>query len=343
MTVRQLAALAGTSPGTVSKAFSGAKDISEETRERIFQIAREEGCFEKYDKGPRPCPLAVILCPETESEYYGRMTGLLSAALRRAGWDAVIATTGFDPEAESRLFSALAYRMGADGVILLGSGSTIRNPEKLPLVVIGGENIPEGADVVHFHTYGAVLEAVQALKEEGHRRIGFIGEKNTQSKHKMLCDALRQCGIPVNPDLFCNQPLRFEAGGYAAMQMLLSLHTPPTAVLAAYDYMAIGALRCCRDQGLSVPEDISLVGMDDLSVDPFLEVPLSSICTHLEVGCDQVVSLLVAKKENRHFQSRQPLVIPSTFQRRASLGRVREECSDIAADRRNLTTERKPI
>ena len=81
MTLQEIAALANTSVSTVSKAFSGGRDVGSETRERIFAIARKNGCFEKYYKGPREKKVIAVLCPETESENYGRLVGLFEQAL----------------------------------------------------------------------------------------------------------------------------------------------------------------------------------------------------------------------------------------------------------------------
>ena len=98
MTLTQLAKLAKTSVGTVSKAFSGSREISEETRNRIYEIARESGCFDKYYKAPRSRPLIALMPPEPESELYGRDIGMIEKALTQSGADTIIAFTRFDAE-----------------------------------------------------------------------------------------------------------------------------------------------------------------------------------------------------------------------------------------------------
>ena len=136
MTLTKLAELSGTSIGTVSKAFSGSREISEQTRERIFAIAKEQGCFDKFYKDVRVRPMIALLFPEPESEYYGREIGMLERALNERGADMIISFTRFDPEQEARLFRELAYGMKVDGIILSGSGKSINNSDELPFIII---------------------------------------------------------------------------------------------------------------------------------------------------------------------------------------------------------------
>ena len=139
MTLSKLAERAGVSVSTVSKAFSGADEISEAMRERIFAIAKEEGCFDKYYKAPRTHPMIALLAPEPESIQYSRELGLLERAFSARGVNTVIAFTHFDPEKEAQLFRELVYGMKVDGVVLLGAGKAIKNPDAHPFVVIGSK------------------------------------------------------------------------------------------------------------------------------------------------------------------------------------------------------------
>ena len=110
MTLAKLAELTKTSVGTVSKAFSGSREISQETRERIFKIAKKNGCFDKYYKGVRTRPLIALIPPEPESEAYGNGIGLLERALYAKGADVIVSFTRFDSNQATRIFHELAYR-----------------------------------------------------------------------------------------------------------------------------------------------------------------------------------------------------------------------------------------
>ncbi|MBQ9784561.1 MAG: LacI family DNA-binding transcriptional regulator [Clostridia bacterium] len=320
MTLMKLAELAGTSVATVSKAFSGSREISEETRERIYDIARREGCFDKYYKAPRTRPLVALLCPEPESEYYAKEIGILERALNARGADAVIAFTRFDPEREARLFRELAYQMNVDGVVIWGSGRLIQNVDELPLVALtAGETSPKNGDAVGRDTKGAMLRLVEIIKDYGHTEVGFIGEPLTLSKERLFKNAMRQVGLPVQDRYVVTSSRRFAEAGEDCMRELIERGQLPGVIVAAYDQIAYGAMRYAQEKGYRVPEDISFVGMDDISVTPYLGVPLSSIHVNLEDVCAQVVDLLFRRMENRHYRGRTRITIPVTVKLRDSL------------------------
>jgi len=214
MTLEKLAELSGVSVGTVSKAFKGSPEISKKTRDKIFNIAKKYGCFNKYYRSPRTRPVIALLAPEPESEYYGREIGVLERALFLRGADTVIAFTRFSPEKEARLFGILAYEMKVQGFILWSSGNLIKNPDQIPLVtLVSGEKSPENSDVIRIDTNSAILELAKTIKNYGHTRVGFIGEKLTSSKEKKLKMALRSVGIPVHDKYFVNSDKRFMEAG----------------------------------------------------------------------------------------------------------------------------------
>ena len=92
----------------------------------------------------------------------------------------------------------------------------------------------------------------------------------------------------------------------------------PRAVVAADDYIAIGLIKSLRRAGKQVPRDCSVVGMDDISIVPYLDVPLSSIHTHTDDACRTAVEILLKKAENQYYSSRQKIVMPSEFVARGS-------------------------
>lgn len=327
MTLQEIAALANTSVSTVSKAFSGGRDVGKETRERVFAIARQNGCFEKYYKGPREKKVIAVLCPETESENYGRLVGLFEQALSLRDADTILAITRFDPAREARLFSELVYRLRIDGMILIGGGSEIKNPDELPLVILGQSKSKcrNNADYVSNEISQAIDEAVRTLKEYGHRRVGFIGEALTESKMKAFRQSMRRHGLPLYEKYLVTDSARFAEAGKGGMQTLLDRCSGgelPTAVLAAYDQIAFGAMRCAQKNGLRVPEDMSFIGIDDISVTDYLGVPLSSIRVRLEDVCEQVIDLLFRRIENRHYREWQEIVIPARLQLRDSVRKL---------------------
>lgn len=322
MTLTKLAELAGTSVATVSKAFSGSKEIGEKTRERIFSIAKEHGCFDKYYKAPRKRPIIALMPPEPESEYYGREIGLLERTLNAHGADTIIVFTRFDREQEARMFRELAYGMKVDGIILWGTGRLIKNPDELPLIAITGTNeLPQNADAVRVDIYGGILNLIRTVKEYGHSEIGFIGESLTASKELDFKRAMRQIGLPIYEKYIATSSERFLKAGEDCMRQLIEMGSVPSVIFAAYDQIAYGAMRYAQKHGYRVPDDISFVGIDDISLAPYLDIPLSSLHIDFETGCEKISELIFKRIENRHYRARSEINISVTVNVRESLKR----------------------
>lgn len=323
MTLQRLAELSGVSVGTVSKAFSGSNEISEETRERIFRIAKEYDCFDKYYKAPRKRPLIALLFPEPESEYYAKSMGIFERELRERGADVIIAFTHFEPEMEARMFRELAYGMKVDGVILSGSGSLIKNSDELPLVTISSiKNSKNNADAVKIEFDDGIHSLVQTIKTYGHREVGFIGELLTVSRERKFRDALRSVGLAVRDENIVMADGRFEDAGEMGMRILLERGALPSVIVAAYDRIAYGAIKYARSCGYSVPDDISFVGIDDISSTSYFDIPLSSLHTDFDKACPEIVDLIFKRIQNRHYRSRTEITIPVTLKIRESLKNI---------------------
>ena len=325
MTLTELARRIGTSVSTVSKAFSGSREISDGVRDRIFNEAKRVGCFEKYYKGPRERRIIAVLIPECESEFYGIQLGILEKEIARRGADTVVGITRFDPSREERLFSELSYRMKVDGIVLLGSGARIKNPDEIPLVIVGGNGGNLNADYIKGDAKESMFELVRVMKEYGHKKIGFIGEGLTGSRLSFFKQAMRAHGLPVSEKYIAvSKTKRFAEAGEETMQRIIDSGDLPTVIVAAYDQIAYGAMNRALKCGLRVPDDISFAGSDDISVTQYLGVPLTSIRKEMENVCEQIIDLVFKRIENKHYRKRREIVIPSKICIRESLKNLKE-------------------
>lgn len=323
MTLMKLAQLAGVSVGTVSKAFSGSREIGDETRERIFTLAKEQGCFDKYYKNPRKRPLIALVFPEPESEFYGRMIGVFERVLNERGADTVIAFSRFDAEREAELFREFAYGMRVNGVIVVGSGSLIRNPENIPLITFSNQEYRNtNADVVRINFDGAIETLLQTVKDFGHTEIGFLGERLTKGKEQSFRKALRKIGLRVSDESIYESDKRFMEAGEDGMRALIARGCLPSVIVASYDQIAYGAMKIAQAEGYRVPEDISFVGMDDISSTPYLGVPLASLHVDFEEACREIAELIFKRMDVRYYRERNRIVVPVKVVVRESLGRI---------------------
>lgn len=321
MTLNELAGTLGLSVSAVSKAFSGATDVGEETRERVFKAAKKYGCFEKYYKGHRNRKVVAILIPETDREFYSRLCGILERLLHKQGIDTIIGVTRCDKDHAARMFSDFAYRMQVDGVIVLGYAEKIQNPDEIPLIVLMNDTPhAANADRVRFYQTDAICELIGKIKEFGHKSVGFIGEVNTGIKLDMYKMAMRHHGIPVKSKyIVADTKERSVVAGEIGMQKLIDSGDVPSVIFTAYDQIAFGAMKRAMQCGYRIPQDISFAGFDNELLTSYLDVPLTSIGFELDEACEKIVSLLIKRMENKHYRSEETIIVPYEVHIRESL------------------------
>lgn len=300
MSLKQISELTGCSIGTVSKAFSGSSEISDFTRDKIFSVAKQLGLYEKYSKNS-DAPLSVaLIIPEFQSEYYIKIVTGLSSALKKRGVYLITAESGFDPSSVEALFSHFAYRLKVNGIIVADNPSEIKNADKFPALMLSMSDDRPLYDVVSVSLSDALYAIVDYLFHNGHRSIAFIGEELTVSKRNAFIRAMRKKGLPVADSMIKTVSSRFENAGYEAMNEILSSSSVPTAVIAAYDYIAIGAIRAIKEHSLIVPDDISVVGMDNISAGESLSTPLTTLSVFSENDFEALADMMMKKIENKN-------------------------------------------
>lgn len=298
ITLSKLAKLANVSVSTASKAFSMSDEVNEQTRELIFSVAKEHGCFKKFFKAKYPKCVAAIICPEFNSLYYTRALSFLGEYLSRKNWEICVATTDFSPETEKSLIEYYYKYSNVDGIIVLSSASCAPCPDDIPTVFINSKSRPVQCSLIREDYSSAMRESLSYLKSREVTDIGFIGEALTRGKLELFKSSMAQAGLSVNPDFIRISDARFEKGGYSAMRELLSVNKPPRAVICAYDYMAIGAMKCASDMGLDIPRDIAVMGMDNVPEAEYLTPALSSLSSPIEELCRLAADELICRLDS---------------------------------------------
>lgn len=287
MTLRKIAEAANVSVSTVSKAFSWSNEISDEKRRYIFEIAKREGCYDKYCKPEFTKKVIAVICHEVQGGYYTHQITLFEKEIKKRGAVMVVGISDFDKDSKNEMVTYFSQCAKVDGIIIYGDET--KTECSIPAVVIGS---CDELDSVVLSNDKAIQEAVDFLTENGHKDIAFVGEKRTSGTFKIFTEILRKKGIEIKPEYMVESLGRFEEAGYEAMNKLLSLEKPPTAVFTAYDRIAVGSMKSIYEHGLSVPEDISLIGMNDNHENQYLSVPLTSITSYNQDFCEIVVDVL---------------------------------------------------
>jgi len=186
-------------------------------------------------------------------------------------------------------------------MLLLGSrlpfDASIEEQRNLPPMVMANEFAPElELPTVHIDNLTAAFNAVNYLQELGHKRIGCIaGPEEMPLCHYRLqgyVQALRRTGATVDPHYIARGDFTYAAGGLA-LEQLLSLPQPPTAVFCHSDVMALGALSYAKRRGLNVPKDLSIIGFDNISLSEFCDPPLTTVAQpRYDIGREAMLLLL---------------------------------------------------
>lgn len=291
-TLAVIAAEAGVSPATVSKVLNGRTDVAAATRERVEALlrthnypgpggvarrTRRSGLIDLVLAG-LDSPWAVEILRGVEAECAEQGTGVVVSLVR-------------EDDARPPSWQNLPALHHSDGVILVTSRMTHRQRAQLEkagvaLVLVDPVNLPD-TDIasVGATNWAGGLAATEHLIDLGHRRIGMIGGPAdmlcTQARVDGYRTALERAGIEVDRDLVRYGDFHHR-GGFARTRELLELPDPPTAVFAGSDEQAMGAYQAARLAGLRIPEDLSVVGFDDLPTCEWLSPPLTTVRQPLE-------------------------------------------------------------
>lgn len=322
MNLNTLAKLCGVSAATVSKAFSGSEEISEDTRNKIFEIAKQHGVYDRYNKNKYDKKVIAVICPELNSDYYNRYVTLLDKEITALGGIMTVSVSNFDADREKTLISYYSSYCKADGIITVNQKCRVGSEIGIPIVAIGPGKNADTADKIE--NTNVMDDVITYLKENGHTEIGFVGEPLTVGKNECFKEAMRSHALLLNEDYIKTSSLRFEEAGIQVMDRWFEEKSElPTAIIAAYDYIAIGIIKSIIRHGLKVPEDISVIGMDDIAVGNYLETPISTIKGNTELCCRKAAEIIMKKIKNRYYS--ESLVVPSEFVVRDSSGKAKEK------------------
>jgi LacI family transcriptional regulator len=317
--IRLIAKELGVSTATISRALNPetCHKVKESRRRQILELADQ--MHYRPNPGARILQrghqnsIAVLVPSEEDlffSEFYGRFLGGLISSVDKAGWGLQINT--FNPSEDNHLDELRYLGLGTSGLIYLSSPLTTEQVDALsgfhrPLILINSALPPKLAlKSVPCHVLGAgnsrgASLAVKHLLELNHQRIGLImgplKSRDFEERHAAYIRALRQGGIEVSDEAIYLGSYNQETGR-AGCEYFLSRPTPPTALLCANDSIAFGALDFLKEQGLSCPKDLSIIGYDDGPWATACSPKLTTIRQPLRAMSERAVSLLLHAVDN---------------------------------------------
>ena len=325
MNYEKLAQAANVSLSTVSKAFSGSREISEKTRQKIFDIAKEHGCFDKYYNYKSDKKVIAVICPEVESAYYCSMVARLDSELTKSGAIMTLAITNFSAKKENDILEYFTSSKMVDGIIVIASSSVIKSNSDIPIVAIHTKRNLSEVDCLNPAFADAFYDAINHFVENGHEKIAFFGESHTKSYQNLFIKTIQKFNLKVNPDWIFEEKERFESAGYSAMQKIYAMENKPTAIFCAYDNIALGAIQSIRTHGQSVPEHFSIIGVNDIPFASHYNISLTTIKANSTTLCDMAVDLIMKKLKNKFFTLRQRISLRSELVIRNSVRNIKND------------------
>ena len=303
ITLSKIAKLAHVSVSTASKAFSMSSEVNEQTREQVFEIAKQYGCFKKYFNAKYPKYVVAIICPEFKSRYYSHILSYLQRNLEAHNCEICVASTNFSSETEKELLEYYSKYTAVDGVIVVDGYLETDKAIEIPVIAINSETA--SSTVISFSSdfKSSLEEAINYFLTNNAETIGFIGEKYTSVKLDVYKDIIKRITGKIPEEYISISNSRFEEGGYEAMEKLIEAGNIPRALICAYDNLAIGAMRCIFDNGLKVPEDVAILGIDNIRESKYSNPPLSSISTHAKAICEAASNAVIGMLSNKPFEA----------------------------------------
>jgi len=285
VTVADIARAAGVSVPTVSRVLNHRGDVAPQTRERVEGAIRRHGYRRRGEARQSQTRLVDLVFNDLDSPWAVEIIRGVEAVARESGLGTVVSAVHRSPESVRQWLGNLSERMSS-GVILVTSALERSTDDELrmldvPTVVID----PVGAPSVEVPTIGATnwsggLAATEHLLKMGHRRIGFVAGPSHLLCSRARMDgyraALESAGAEFREEWVATGDFHPESGFRGACA-LLSLPEPPTAIFASSDEMAFGAYEAVRRHGLRVPDDVSIVGFDDLPSARWAFPPLTTV------------------------------------------------------------------
>ena len=294
---------ANVSTATVSRALMNPDKVSQTTRNRVEQAALEVGYLPQSlgrNMKRNESRTILVIVPDICDPFFSEIIRGIEITAAEQGYLVLIGDCAHQNRQE-KTFIDLIITKQIDGMLLLGSrlpfDAGVEEQRNLPPMVMANEFAPElELPTVHIDNLTAAFNAVNYLHELGHKRIGCIaGPEEMPLCHYRLqgyVQALRRSGITVEPQYIARGNFTYEAGSNA-LEQLLSLPVPPTAVFCHSDIMALGALSLAKRRGLKIPDDLSIIGFDNISLSEFCDPPLTTVAQpRFDIGREAMLLLL---------------------------------------------------
>ena len=283
--IRDVAKYAGVSPSTVSRALSGAAYVEPEKKAKILRAVSELNY--KPNLAARSLKrggsrLIGLIIPDIMNPYYPEVVKYMEVCAMEAGYSLILCDALGDAKKEEEYFATLKYLL-VDGILYIASTENIEHVKPyigdIPMVIVN-RTFDVDAPCINIDNVDASYQAVKYLAGKGHRKIAlYINDKDRQYNRERLAGCLKvfeEYGIR-DYGKYMVKDVESEDDAYVKTLELMNAEDRPTAVFMFNDFMAFGVYRGITKSGLQIPDDISVVGFDDIPSVKYLDPPLTTL------------------------------------------------------------------
>lgn len=303
ITLKMVAERAGVSVNTVSRAINNKSDINEETKKRVLKVTQELGYVQNATavalRTKKTRTLGVVIA-DNRNPFYAEVLNGIEEAAREKNYHIILANTQRDYQKEEEAINLLLAKR-VDGLLITPVQDRNDDIKKLieaniPFVIVGRDFENIEVDAVYNDEVKGGFLATKYLIKKGHKRIalinGFLHKSPARGRLEGYKKALKEYGIPFDDSLVSVGDIDVK-DGYERTKQLLEKGLNFTAIFAYNDMMAFGAMRAIKEKGLRIPEDIRLVGYDDIPFSSLISPSLTTIrLKKQELGVESLKLLL---------------------------------------------------
>lgn len=344
VTLEEIAALLGVSHSTVSRALAGSPLVNKDTAERIRIVAAEAGYQVNQiarNLKTRSTMAIGLIVPEVSNPFFPRLIQNIADQLRSEGYALHLQLSGASQQDEAAsLASLLSNRV--DGVLLVTGeqglvsrdGIAMLQRAKIPVVLMGWVENPPEVDIVTGDDAAGGYALAEHLVSLGHQRIAIIGKQPHRGEYDRMhgfVKGLAAHGITLDEDMFESAQSADEVS--EAVNRLIAHTSAPTAIFAYQDSIAIEVYRALAVKGISIPNQMSVVGFDDLYLASVLSPPLTTVGDHIDPLTCQFVDALLRRVRKENLPSTRVIVITPKLIERGSTAPPRSNSEMLVGKR----------
>lgn len=309
VTIKDVAKDAGVSTATVSHVINHTKKVSDSVAQRVQESIEKLNYYPNQLSGglrSQKTYTIGLLIPTIENETFARLADSIQTILFELGFNLIVCNSHYDSEIEDQALNMLMMKR-VDAIMAIPSFASSPKLEEIasshiPVILLDRIINDLNADTVAVDNYQGEYVAVNYLIRKGHRKIGYV-DRVTQQSHSLAqkqgyVDALRDNGIPFDENLVVSAQGHFYNAGMSAAQTLMQRCEKITAIACYYDLMAFGVIRGLLDLGYRVPEDVSVIGFDNMLFTEASSPRLTTVDTPSQQLAEAACDILIRRLKN---------------------------------------------